>query len=420
MSCVQGDLLMDAWHTSRYTGLFQRSGPVPLMPHDPAIPLWFGTVTPWGPRRQTLPVGGAGWDRDAAEWAGLGEAIERLQPYPLPCDQVIEASYAEWPLDEPAIQLDCWILFHPEQYAQPGFPYRPLTPSTRCRWVCFRRHPQGTPCWVPEDLAFLYPRDGRHAICPAVSTGLSCGQQGQPVLLRGLQEVIERDAVMGCWWDRYPLEERNASAMFDFLGASVSECLIRPNLRYRFYRVASPFSAHVTIVTVQGEEEEGFCFSAGSACRETRRASWLKAILEAVQGLHYARYLKRERRQSQTAPGAELSDFPDHALYYSLHPEQLPRTVFHRAGNVLVNGQEAAPEDCAALLERLGPDRPVLFRNLTPPGIAQEVGTWYVLKVLVPGLQPLHGNDRYPHLGGPLWAPRGLKDWASLPPHPFP
>ena len=57
---------------------------------------------------------------------------------------------------------------------------------------------------------------------------------------------------------------------------------------------------------------------------------------------------------------------------------------------------------------------------MTPPGIAQAQLGWYVLRVVVPGLQPLHGDHRLPHLGGPLWAPRGLHDWAGMPPHPFP
>ena len=38
----------------------------------------------------------------------------------------------------------------------------------------------------------------------------------------------------------------------------------------------------------------------------------------------------------------------------------------------------------------------------------------------VAGLQPLHGNADLAHLGGPLWAPRGLAAWADTPPHPFP
>ena len=39
---------------------------------------------------------------------------------------------------------------------------------------------------------------------------------------------------------------------------------------------------------------------------------------------------------------------------------------------------------------------------------------WHVLRVMVPGLQPLHGNHLLPHLGGPLWAPRGWKEWSAM------
>ena len=77
-------------------------------------------------------------------------------------------------------------------------------------------------------------------------------------------------------------------------------------------------------------------------------------------------------------------------------------------------------EDLAALRERLGAQHPVLFRLMTPPELYSETAELCVVRVLVPGLQPLHGSQYFPHLGGPLWAPRGLRDFTALPPHPFP
>src|SRR5439155_15628197 len=68
----------------------------------------------------------------------------------------------------------------------------------------------------------------------------------------------------------------------------------------------------------------------------------------------------------------------------------------------------------------LGPERPVLFRSMTPPALASEQLGWHVVRVVVPGLQPLHGHHAYAHLGGPLWSPRGLADWHAMLPHPFP
>jgi len=409
---------MDRWYDSRFTGLFSQLGVVPRRPHDPEIGLYSGAFPSWVSLGQSRLTGGAGWDDSHAEAACVGEAIERLDSAPLPGDAALESSWQSWPLDEPAVPAGRWVLFHGEQYAEPNFPFAPFTAQTVCRWLCFRQLGTGLPMWVPEELAFLEPREQTtHRLGPGVSTGLASGQVGQPVLLRGLQEVIERDALLGAWWERYAVEEWPAELVFESLERALTRRLLRPNLRYRCYRVASPFSAHVTMASLEGEDHEGYCFSIGSACRLGRAASWRKSILEAVQGRYYVRALKP--LAAARAPATGLGDFPDHAVYYSLHPEQLARTVLHCAAPAATAVVPEA-DKIGDLVARLGPDRPVLFRNVTPPGIAREIRDWYVLRVLVPGLQPLHGNDRFAYLGGPLCAPRGLAAWAAVPPHPFP
>ncbi|HYT92055.1 MAG TPA: YcaO-like family protein, partial [Gemmataceae bacterium] len=225
--------------------------------------------------------------------------------------------------------------------------------------------------------------------------------------------------VVGAAFGRYPLIEHDAERTFAALDSSLTPRLQRPNLHYRFYRIETPFSAHVTVVTLEGEDHEGYCFSVGAACRETRVASWLKALLEAVQGRYYARYLKGQLQREGRRLGMPAT-FAEHAVYYSVYPEHLRRTVLWCPARAGADADADCGEDIATLAECLGPERPVLFRNLTPPGIAMERLGWCVLRVVVPGLQPLHGHHALPFLGGPLWAPRGWRDWADMPPHPFP
>jgi ribosomal protein S12 methylthiotransferase accessory factor len=370
----------------------------------------------WGADGQDLTAGGAGWDEASAEAAGVGEAIERLQPAPLSRDESVEASHSRWPRDEPAVPPGRWVLFHPEQYATPEFPFRPLNPDTVCRWACCREARSGETWWVPEAFVFLQPRaDAGWPPGPFISTGLSCGRTGDTALLRGLQEVVERDALVGAWWGAYPLEEHDPARVFACLQPRIPPRLRRPNLRYRCYRIRTPWSAHVCVVSLEGEDREGYVFSIGSACRETRSASWEKALLEAVQGRHYVRYLKAAR----AGQGGLPTDFADHAVYFSYHPDELPRTVLHRPITAGPDADETTVEGMALLAERLGRHRPVLFRNLTPPALAVEGLDWIVLRVLVPGLQPLHGHHGFPFLGGPLWE-RPHSDWGSIPPHPYP
>jgi ribosomal protein S12 methylthiotransferase accessory factor YcaO len=270
---------------------------------------------------------------------------------------------------------------------------------------------------VPEAQVFLQPRRGADwDFAPLISTGLSCGRGQEPVLLRGLQEVLERDALVGAWWGAYPLEEHDPARVLATLAPSLLPRLRRPNLRYRCYRIQTPLSAHVTVVSLSGEDREGFCFSVGSACRQTRAAGWEKAVLEAVQGRQYVRYLKA----AAAGQGGPPRDFAEHAVYYSRHPEELARTVLAHPAAAAADAEDTLREGLPALAERLGPDRPILFRNLTPPAVAVERLGWTVVRVVVPGVQPLYGHHEFPFLGGPLWGGRPITDWPKVPPHPFP
>jgi thiazole/oxazole-forming peptide maturase SagD family component len=402
---------------SRFTGLFTRIGPLARRAHDPALALHAAQAAAWRDDLAPVDGGGVGWDDAAAEAAAVGEAVERLQAYPLPQDHVVEASFADWPLDEPAIGPGRWVLFHEEQYRQAGFPYRPFEPTTRCRWTCCRQVLTGEPMWVPADLVYLHPPRGQtQTLCPGLSTGLASGRAGDPVVLRGLQEVIERDAVVGMWWGRYPLCEIHPERVWTLLGTRADD-VRRPNLRWRFLRIASPFSDHVTLATLEGEDREGPLFSIGSACRETWSASITKSLLEAVHGRHYVRWLKQQHQAGRFVMGEIPRTFAEHAAYDSVGPRQ-QNTPLTAAKIISDDGNRDRVESLADMIERLGPERPELVRNMTAPAL---VGLgWQVARVVVPGLQPLHGHHQLAHLGGPLWHPRGLGEYAAMPSHPFP
>ena len=411
---------MPAWYESRYTGLFSTLVRAPQRAHDPSVHVTAAQTPPWHASEPELGGSGAGWTKMDADLACVGESIERLLARALPRDGFVESSWNTWPLDEPAIAPDRWTLFHDEQYASEGFPFVPLAADTTFRWVCCRAALTGEPVWVPEEMVYILPRpEERQHHAPGFSTGLTCGRSDQRVLFRGVQEVIERDALVGFWWRNYSAEMWPAEQVRALLGNSVWDRIDRPNLEYRFYRLHSPYSEHVTLVSVSGIDQEGWVFSVGSACRESLRASWEKSLLEAIQGRHCVRRLMAQWHDEGQPELAVPTTFFDHALYYAIHPERLAETALHDAiephGEVDVH----RTEDLSDIANRLGDDHPILFRNLTPPGIAPDPSRWLVLRVVIPGLQPLHGDHRLPFLGGPLWEPRAWADWQTIPPHPF-
>jgi ribosomal protein S12 methylthiotransferase accessory factor len=308
----------------------------------------------------------------------------------------MRARFDRWRHGEPAIDPRRFVRFHPEQPT----PYETLDDTSDLDWVACRVLGEGTPCWVPADLVFLDMRPGTAPrFGPSISTGWSAHATAQQALAGAIFEAIERDAIVGAWWGSYPLVELDPPEL------DVMERLARENLRYRWYRVVTPRAAHVTIVTVDGEDREGRVFSIGSACRLDREASLRKSALEAVQGRHYVRYLL-----STTTDVPEPTSFAEHAAYYSRHPRRLADTCLEHADRV---ADDAEPETLAQLVARLPQ---TAFRHMTPPALVDRGYT--VMRVVVPELQPLHGDHRLPFLGGPLWN-RPLTAWATMPPHPF-
>lgn len=413
----------ERWLASRYTGIFSAFDRVEPLAHDPDIFLYAATIARRGPQTEALVVGGAGFTEEGARLACVGEAIERFQSYPEPWEEGITASFATFPRGDRAVPPSSWMLFHPEQYSAEGFPFARFDDNRIVRWQCFRSAQDGAPVWIPEDLSALHARPGAsHGIAPMTSTGIVAGREGDPILLRGLQEVIERDALVAGWWGTYFIESPPTERVFAILGREIEERAARPGLRFRFYRIRSPFSDHVTMAAVEGDDRDGYCFSVGSACRAGRVESFRKSLLEALQGRHYARYRKAEQKRTGQKPPRLPYDFASHALHYSYFPERLDETPLRRG---VIEVKEALPapidqeETLSRLLERLGPERPALWRDRTPLSIAHHAPDWRVLKVVVPGLLPLHGDHAFAHLGGARWASSHYADWLNHPPHPF-
>jgi hypothetical protein len=92
-----------------------------------------------------------------------------------------------------------------------------------------------------------------------------------------------------------------------------------------------------------------------------------------VQGRHYVRRLKGELLAEPRSLDIPAS-FADHALFYSVFPERLAATVLGRPTQPAMD--EPPGEGFAELADRLGAERPVLFRILTPPGVAAERLGW--------------------------------------------
>ena len=185
-----------------------------------------------------------------------------------------------------------------------------------------------------------------------------------------------------------------------------------------------------------GESNIGQLFCVGSASHLDGTKAILKALVETAQERPYLRYeFFREPDWSCRDDFQDVIDFDDHARVYTRRPDLINRLEFCTSNDFatkkrVLNKSALNPEeDLRNVLSILkAKDLDVLVIDLTTPDV-KEIGL-KVVRVLMPGLQPLHGDHRYPFLGGKRLydvpckvglrdSPIGESDIFSLP-HPFP
>jgi ribosomal protein S12 methylthiotransferase accessory factor len=148
-----------------------------------------------------------------AMYVALFEACERYASY-LPGDLTVATAEQ---LGVDALRLGTIPHCSEEEYAHPRCPLERPDPALEMRWVkgldlCSCRE-----LWVPASMVFLQtgPEPGSRPVSLSISTGCAVHFNLEVAVLRGLYEVIERDAIALTWLQRLPLPHLDDSVLDD-------------------------------------------------------------------------------------------------------------------------------------------------------------------------------------------------------------
>ena len=380
---------------------------------------------------ETVSCGGASLKRQEAEAAALGEAVERSSAVLPRRGELVLASYEE--IAERSVDPSAWDLFAAETRAEHGFPYRQPSPSEVISWTWGWSLTASQSVLVPASRVFLAldsPLPGDFPDCSLLS-GFAVAPSLEEATLRGLLEVIERDAFMIAWANRLllrhlPLAEAGASATaFRQAGLEVRCGLIELDL-------GAPVAIAMARSTQPGDPAFVLAAAAdlspGDACR--------RALNELAANRLHVRHCLTQADQHVPSP-PEVRDETAHGLLYA-RAEMLAEVAFWWEGSAEESDvtAESSPapsltpwRQTSSLVEAIGrAGLEVFVVDLTPPEVG-ELGLCAV-KVLVSGAYPMNFDSRWPHFGGrrlrqaPVEV--GLRD-DPLPvsqlnrvPHPFP
>jgi ribosomal protein S12 methylthiotransferase accessory factor len=441
----------DLWETlrlgsrliSRKVGLIRRVVETRYQAQDPAVfsagvlPADLSRVLSEG---EALKAGGAGDNAATALVSAIGEAAERHCAFFYDRDAMVFGTFRE--LGEDAAPPDLLRLFSCEQierFGSRGPDY--FDESSRIGWVWGYSLTERRPRLVPASLVFLNyrPAADEARIGLNASTGLASGATREEAILNGLLEIVERDGFTIAWLHRQA--GRRIEVDDDGLQRALRTRLWadRPSVDIKIFDLTTDVPIPVIFMVMRRQAESGPVACVGTASRVSPRQAVFKCVQEAGQNFPYLRYLLDSEKDWQPAADfSNLINFDYHFLSYLKRPDLIPPAFAfcdecsdrvalselpdRSSGRVL-----ADIEYCVASLGEAGYE--VIVTDITTPDIA-EVGL-SVVRVIVPGLVPLHGQHPRPFLGVrrlfevPLrlgWDRRGWSPESGLNPfpHPFP
>ena len=379
-----------------------------------------------------IKVGGSGaaLDESHARISALCESVER---YCLNADRsdIIADTYGNISQRFNALNPATCPLFHPDQYPVVGVD--PFTPDTKIAWTWAVALPQGSPILIPAEFVYL-----RHPALPeechlvtTISTGAACGSSAADATVRGIYEIVERDAMMIMWLNRFPVPRLLVASQSN-LGQFIARYLRPTTLGYRLFWLTNDLQIPACMaILLEGQPGKQRIFVGLAANLNPEKAA-MNALMEAVE-VRLGIFNLREMEEAIAVPEA-INNVHKHAVYYGQQDRtQLLDFLLNTPNSIelaaipdkATDEPQADLNTCLEYCSQAGQD--VFVADLTKEDI-RPFGL-RVVRVIMPGMQRLTTNHNTPYLGNmrPSTVPVQL-GWRTQPlawtefnqdPHPF-
>jgi ribosomal protein S12 methylthiotransferase accessory factor len=408
-------------------------------PEDPAVYWAQSRPAEFGPLagRTALNIGNAtSVDPQRATIKAVGETVERYCSAFYDEQEFVFGTFEEIP--GKAVRPEDFALFSTRQYSNTDFPFAPFTRRTPVRWTSGHSLLNDCATWVPAGSVYIpYDRaPNEPPLKDLISTGLACGPTYASALLKALGEAVERDAYTIVWHNRLPRPHIDLESVGDPLIRRFVRVLQR--LAIQSYAVLLTLDIPIAVILVVMTRSDGPPWTiVASGADLSPRHALLLALEEACLALiGMGRSVAVAGNYQPAADYSDVTTLPQHGLAHAVDPRLRSSIAFltrptevvrlHELRDVTTGNPVADLK--TALNEIRSHVTDVVAVDVTTPDV-DEVG-FKVVRVVVPDLQPMDIDHRYPHLGGQrlyevpwkLGLVARARDESELNanPHPFP
>ncbi|CAM4233998.1 TOMM precursor leader peptide-binding protein [Pseudoalteromonas maricaloris] len=414
--------MMRGWVDPEFGVIKQLTGHAPHLPELPvtaSASLSSFTSGKFDPRTQGQVGSGKGLDSLSAHISAVGEALER---YSAARYDIRNCRYATVnQLQGDYVNPADLVLYSPEQYATPGFPFSKWRSKQKIHWVEGSWIGTSRATWVPALVSYFnFTCPYEEQFSQVSSNGLAAGKDNEDAAVRACFELIERDAMMLTWYAQLPCTRLDADSLLTGKLKLMVESITQQGIALELYLL--DVGIHIPTVVCLGLGD-GFTTPAVSvslATHDNINVAVTKALLE--QG-HVMPYLCSLMQSGHKAPQTveQVRTLEDHAAFY-FSSAHLSAFNFMRQPK-----SESKPLSCwsyptlegaADLRQRItkaGVD--IAIVDVTASDVA--LSPFRVARAVGVNMQPIHFGEQFKRIDNPrlhkLLAGRAV----NLYPHPI-
>jgi ribosomal protein S12 methylthiotransferase accessory factor len=373
--------------------------------------------------------GGTALTVDEALAKAIGESVERYCADMYAPEEIAIATLgeiAEWSIDPRRCAL-----FHSEQYSAPHFPFTPLLENTKLVWAPAFSLTRNESLWMPLSLITAQHqwKDQEEQFDLSPVSGYACGRSLEDALLRGICEVIERDAFMLHWYNRLPAPVVDMGDLQHLRLRQTLDCFRCSPVQIHCCDITTEVGIPTHLAMMLGRDPSWPALVIATATDLDPMRSLERALLELAANYLFVRSLLS--REPLPRKPSEVRTQEDHALFYTDY-RLIPQISHLFSGKLVKPSLNSATKtivDVASLVKHLAQfEFEVIYVDLTTKDI-EDLG-FKVVKVAIPGMQPIDFGPIVKHLGSPRLYEAPLRMGHKIAhthpkqlnhfPHPFP
>lgn len=345
---------------------------------------------------------GAGLDRESALWSTVGEAVERYASSVVDIENLYYANFNELAGD--ALDPRDMILFADWQYQLPNFPFERFSPDKPFGWIKGYNLTKDCEAHLPARFVYLdyvskYPHEN---IDNGYSTGLAAGPTMEAAICSGIREVLERDAFSCYFLNGISPPKIDISTHWSKFPDKLQKVLSQKHIEYYLSNITTEFGVPCVMSMLKSGKKLGF--ATGTSCHQHAGLALEKAVVESFHTFNWI--LDINRWQEPIAKAEDIRSFADHVTYYldpNRHEDLAFLTNLSEPKPIDINtsdfesdgfASKAEMKSMISLLAKHGYE--VFVADLTTEDI-KSLG-FHVIKVIIPGLQPLYAGQGNQHL----------------------